>query len=108
MAEHRLDEADVGAVYEHLRRDGVTKQVTRAGLVDPGAREVFLDQIRELVVAKRGAEIADEHVPLVGFHHQPRPHVIPIFADPRAGPLSDRDLAVLLALALADQHRAGQ
>ena len=36
MTQERLDEARVGAVLQHVRRAGVTEQMTGAGLLDAG------------------------------------------------------------------------
>ena len=36
VAEHLLDEADVGAALEHQRRHGVAEEMAAAGLVDAG------------------------------------------------------------------------
>ncbi len=45
MAEHGLDEPDVGAVLQHVGGAGVAEQVTGAGLGDAGRVQVAFDQI---------------------------------------------------------------
>jgi len=40
VAEHGLDEADVGTTFQHERGHGVREQVTRAPLVELGGLDV--------------------------------------------------------------------
>ena len=48
VAEHRLNEADIGAAFEHQRRHGVPEHVARAALADvPRPRSAH--QIGEMI-----------------------------------------------------------
>lgn len=60
VAEHRLDEADVGAVLEHVRGHGVSKQMTRANRIDTGLGDVAFDSRRQGAASKALAFIRQE------------------------------------------------
>ena len=60
VAEHLLDEADVGATFEHVRRAGMTQQVRAAELVHAGELHVALDLLRDEVRPHRLAVVGEE------------------------------------------------
>ena len=60
VSQHLLDEADVGAAFEHVRRAGVAQQVRGAGLVHAGEAQVALDLVGHLLRLDRLAVVAQE------------------------------------------------
>src|SRR5262249_11742614 len=55
MAQHRLNEADVGAVLQHQRCDCVAEQVAGASFAKPGGTHVPSDQDGQAVGVERHA-----------------------------------------------------
>lgn len=105
--EHRLDEPDVGPVVVHQRRHRVAEQVARPTLADPRRIDVATHQERQGVGRHRLAQVIEEqHVLGVVAHDQRRPDLVEVLADPRQGPVADRDHPVLPALALPHDDRA--
>ena len=51
VAEHLLNEPNVGSIFMHQRSECVPKQVTRAGLSDFRLQNVSADEIRHMVAA---------------------------------------------------------
>lgn len=106
MAEHGLDEPDVGSVLQHQGRHGVSEQVAGAGLADVCMGHIVPNKRRQTVRRERLAKARQEQGAIVGPARKLRSHVIPVFDDPRRRSITYRDHAVLLPLAHPHRHRA--
>lgn len=73
VTEHGLNEADVGATFEHQRGHGVTEEMARAALAEIGGIDPEARQVREMVGRQPFARARKEH------------HVIPPHQPPKAG-----------------------
>ena len=49
VAEHRLDVAEIGAAFQHDRREGVPEQMTRPLFRDPAGLDVVPHELRQAV-----------------------------------------------------------
>ncbi|MCY1304003.1 hypothetical protein D9M70_537370 [compost metagenome] len=106
MTEHGLDKAHVGTVLQHQRGHGVAKQMATATLADVGFFDVLAYQLGQPVGAEGFALLGQKQGAIVQAQNKMRPDVVAVFGDPRQRPLADGDHPILLALALADHHRA--
>ena len=106
VSEHLLDETDVGAAFEHQRRHRVPEQMARSGLAELRSEDVRAHRIAQVVPAERLALRREEHRAVIGFRHQLGPGFFEVLLRPRERTIADRDHAVFLSLALADEDRA--
>ena len=70
VAQDRLDEADIGAIGEHMSRHRMAKEVRGAGGIDAGGAQVLFDHVAQAVFAEGLTELVHEDIPLVGLDHE--------------------------------------
>ena len=76
MSEHLLDEADVGAAFEHQRGHGVAEQVTGAVFADTGSCPRSPNQLGEVVRMNASPALVEKDRPVIWLDGQLRaaPH----------------------------------
>jgi hypothetical protein len=65
MSEKFLDVPNVGAILQHVRCSGMPKQVTRAGLAQPGCCDIAAYKRGQLLALQGRAPGANEQSPLL-------------------------------------------
>ena len=98
VPQHRLDEADIRTVLEHVRRHGMTEQVTGADNIDAGLLEVFLDQASELAAVERLAVVGNEQAIIVCRSAKSIAGFLDVTAEPGGRTIAERQHAVFAAL----------
>ena len=106
MAEQLLDEADVGAVFEHECRAGVAEEMATAALADFGRVDVVPRELRQAVQLEGVAHVGEEDRAAVRREREFRPRVVEVAVDPTNRAFADRDHAILFPFALAHAERA--
>ena len=101
MPQHRLDEARVRAVVEHVGRHRVPEQVGTTSLLDAGMAQQCLDPVGEEPVRQGLAVGGDEERVVIG-DQQLWARFDQVFLHPGAGAFANRDQAILVALAGGD------
>ena len=66
VAEHLLDEADVGAVFQHVRGAGVPEEVAGTGLLHAGGIELAAHPVADVLRTEALAVAGDEEGVLGG------------------------------------------
>ena len=106
MPEHRLDETDIGAAFEHQCGHRVTPQVAGSAFGDAGGLDIAADQLGQIIESERFAGIGEKHRAVVRFGSQVRTDIQDVLVDPERGAIAEGNDAILPALTLADHHRS--
>ena len=84
MAEQSLDEAQLGAVLQHVRGTGVAEQMARTRCIDAGVFQVPLHPVAEFVITERLTVIAQEQRLLADVGEKLGPHRVEVTREPRS------------------------
>ena len=101
VAEELLDEADVGAVLQHVRGARVAEQMARAHARHADGHERAAHERPEVARAQAFAVARQKQPVLARARLQPRPALGEVALDPVRGVAAERHDAILAALALA-------
>jgi len=107
MAEKLLDKADVGAALEHVGRAGVAQKAAGTAFGEVRARHLGpTDHAREDTGVKRPAVAGLKQGRFARIEHQERARLSVVALRPAGRAGTERNDAILAALALANGHRA--
>ena len=101
VAEERLDEANVGAAFQHQGGRGVPEEMARTRFAHARAANIAADPSGQLPRRQRGSRPAEEQDIGVAPQRQLRSGLAAIGVQPRGGPYAHGNHAILLALSLA-------
>ena len=105
VTEHRLDVAQVAAVFQKQRGEGVPEEMTRADFADLR----FADDLTDLAAEPAGsdalAERVEEEGAFVELMTETRADFHEIFFDPLDRAFADGHIAIFLSLALLDARQ---
>ena len=106
MPKQLLNEPDVRAVLQHVRRARVPEQVATALVADARRIDRAADPVADVLIAEPLAVARQELGPLLGANFQPGPRLFQVAAQPMKRMFAQRHDTVFLALPLPDREQA--